>query len=380
LSDAEAAVGENSPARGSGNVALSEPLADGNATVKRVLAVNDEEQMDRGSDGGPGGQDHSVLSAVFASDQILGGGENSQGRGPGSSPLSEPGVAAHVAVEVVLSSSDVVASLREAIAGPLGALGAVASARDAVAADLAANAGSGDRAGALAGADHAGPANGAGVAPVPNEGPQAAVSQSSALPGVNFGPAPWPGPGFLNYPASLATTDSSEFARFQDEEGAFLELWDHDQLLFPDSLPKMDEKLLPGGPRSGDEMPFPDESTKLDGPSQGGWIVEVPQVARAAGRAAETAPGLGASQKAAVAVVSAVDHGPDSARLSPLDAGPVIGQQPASEDPLRPYRIALGLLPFLPAFGFTPASLREKVRAGRRWWQDWRGGRRQRRN
>jgi hypothetical protein len=38
---------------------------------------------------------------------------------------------------------------------------------------------------------------------------------------------------------------------------------------------------------------------------------------------------------------------------------------------MRPYEIALGVFPFLPAFGFTPVTLREKVLAGRRLWQEW---------
>jgi hypothetical protein len=194
------------------------------------------------------------------------------------------------------------------------------------------------------------------------------------------------------------TGDPAAFAQFLDGDGAFLELWDRDQLLFPDSLPKVEELLFPGGLPRTEEMPFPDEAPNLDNSLSGGERpIEVPLFAGPAGKATVLAPAVPEGQEAVASLVPAagLSSGP---ALSPPDANraevPPVGphttaqvspteapaarrdtaraarQRARAEDPLRPYQIALGMLPFLPAFGFTAVTLREKVLAGRRLWQD----------
>jgi hypothetical protein len=131
--------------------------------------------------------------------------------------------------------------------------------------------------------------------------------------------------------------------------------------LFPDALPTMDEAPLPGGPPGADEKPFPDEAANLGGaPSRGERPVEVPPGVNVTGQAAESAPAAG------------------RLRRSQPEAAMTAGRRPRGEGPLRPYQIAPGLLPLLPAFGLTLVTLREKVLAGRRLWQPWRHGRRHR--
>jgi hypothetical protein len=149
--------------------------------------------------------------------------------------------------------------------------------------------------------------------------------------------------------------------------------------LFPDSLPKMDDLFLPGGPPSADEMPLPDVAVNLsDALSRGERPFEASGVPKGFGWAAESATALVAGQEVALAAAPAVGPGDNSLRRSPPGAVPMTSQRAEGQDSLRPYQVALGLLPFLPAFGFTPVSLREKVLAGRRLWKTWRQARRRR--
>jgi hypothetical protein len=149
--------------------------------------------------------------------------------------------------------------------------------------------------------------------------------------------------------------------------------------LFPDSLPKMDDLFLPGGPPSADEMPFPAGPTDLGGLwSRDERPLEGPLVANAIGQE-ESAPALLAGQEVTLAAASAASPEDNRLRRSQLDALFTTSRRPHGEDRLRPYQVALGLLPFLPAFGFSPVTLREKVLAGRRLWQTWRHSRRNRR-
>jgi hypothetical protein len=54
-------------------------------------------------------------------------------------------------------------------------------------------------------------------------------------------------------------------------------------------------------------------------------------------------------------------------------AAPASAEETSANDTLRPYHIALGMIPCLAAFGYTPTTLREHVRAARRAWKWLRG-------
>jgi hypothetical protein len=161
--------------------------------------------------------------------------------------------------------------------------------------------------------------------------------------------------------------DPSAVARFLDEDGAFLDLWDRDQLLFPDSLPKVEEMLFPGGLPRADEMPLPDPTPKANGArSRADRPVETPLLAYVVEEAPASAPALADGPESVTAPGRTAGLALSSADVNRGEVSPVA----QGEDPLRPYQIALGLLPFLPAFGFTPVTLRERVLASRRLWRE----------
>jgi hypothetical protein len=211
----------------------------------------------------------------------------------------------------------------------------------------------------------------------PNPGPSLGTLPVANLTAGTLDQAPsLPRASLLNDALFISgVSNPSDFSQFLKGDGAFLELWDRDQLLFPDSLPKADEMQFPGGLPWQREMPLPERPERtpnLGGPLSLSVSLGEPPVAEVAtvltsaveetGEAAESAP----------------------ARLDGLEAvGERLEESPADQtdtdrgkDPLRPYKVALGLLPFLPAFGFTAVTLREQVQAGLRWWQELRVKRR----
>src|SRR5262249_30916569 len=223
---------------------------------------------------------------------------------------------------------------------------------------------------------NAGGTDGAGS--VPNAAPSI-----GALPAGTLEQAPGPRALLPNAELSLgAGSKPSDFSRFLNGDGDFLELWDRDQLLFSDSLRKVVELHFPGGRPGKQETPLPQRTPNLDGPlSLGERPVEAPASAGAVGKAAESAPALPDGQEAVAEPALAATAGdglalssPDANRpeASPADR-PDTGR---GAEPLRPYKSALGLAPVLPAFGFTAVTLREHVQTGLRWWRKLRGRRR----
>jgi hypothetical protein len=334
--------GNGRQARSSGAV------PDNDETVGRLRAGHQE-----------GGQ-QGVASVAFSSDEAASAGRFSllAAFGGGATP------GAHATAEVVPFASAVPAESPEAIAAAADALFASAPV-EASLVGLPANASSTDVAGALVGSELGAQLSRAGSAA--NAGPALLLNAELFLSGASR---------------------PSDFWQFLAGDGAFLELWDRDQLLFPDSLPKVDELQFPGGLPWEQDMPLPDRTPNLGGPlSLGERQVEVLILASAVGEAAESAPALPNGQETVAEPALAASPGsglalssPDANRpeASPADpTGAPVDRLDTDRggDPLRPYKIALGLLPFLPAFGFTAVTLREQVLAGLRRWQelrDWR--------
>ncbi len=336
-----------------GGPADSGPAGDGGNGHK----AQDGGKGHKAQDGGNGQQ--GVPGALFSSDQGHAGGENRP---------AAPGV--NATAEVVPFASAVPAGSPAAIdalfaaapveAGPVG---------------VPANASSTAGTAALVGSDLAAQLSKAGS--VPDAG-----SSMGALPGTNLlggtlDQAPLPRPLLQNAELSLSgASNPSDFSRFLNGDGAFLELWDRDQLLFPDSLPKVDELQFPGRLPWGQEMPLPERTPNLGGPlSLSEQPVEVPIRIGAVGEAVESAPALPDGQEAIAepALAANPDSGPALSPADPSGAPADRLDTGRGKDPLRPYKIALGLVPVLAAFGFTAVTLREQVLAGRRRWQELRG-------
>jgi hypothetical protein len=179
-------------------------------------------------------------------------------------------------------------------------------------------------------------------------------------------------------------------------DSLFLELWDDDQMLFPDTLPSFDEMLFPEVMPKLDDMPSLNESPPGDdffmdlgrrsqapiaAPAAVG-MADAPAFAAPATVPSDAAgipslivissptvdaPATAASDVHRVALISqpvpANDWQEGASVASDSATGPEAG------DNLRPYHLALGMIPCLAAFGYTPSSLREHVRAGRRAWK-----------
>jgi hypothetical protein len=298
-----------------------------------------DEAVGRFQGGGQEEAQQGVLRAAFSSDQGASGGRFSPlaAFGGGAAP------AANAAADALIAAAAV----------------------EAESVGLAANASSTDEASALVDSDVGAQLSRAGSAP--NTGSPSLLKAELSLGGAsNF----------------------SDFWQFLARDGAFLELWDRDQLLFPDSLPEVDELQFPGGLPWGQEMPLPDRIPNLGGPlSRGERPAEVLLPARAVGEAAESAPprldgqealavpALAATPDSGLALSSPDANRPEASLTDPTGAREDRLDTDRGKDPLRPYKVALGLLPFLPAFGFTAVTLRERVQAGLRWWQKQRGKR-----
>jgi hypothetical protein len=350
--DQQGGLGDGGPAGDGGNgrqARSSGAVPDNDEAVGRLRGGHQE-----------GGQ-QGAAGAAFSSDDGAAAGRFSllAAFGGGAAP------SAHATAEVVPFASAVPAESPEAIAEAADALFAAAPV-EAGLVGLPANASSADGAGALVGSELGAQLSRAGSAP--NAGPALLLNTE-----LFFGGA----------------SNPSDFWQFLAGDGAFLELWDRDQLLFPDSLPKVDELQFPGGLPWGQEMPLPDRTPNLGGPlSRGDRPVEVLILASAVGEAAESAPALPDGQEAVAEPVLAATPGSGLALSSPDANRPEVSLAdptgaPADRldtdrggDPLRSYKIALGLLPFLPAFGFTAVTLREQVQAGLRRWQELRSWRR----
>jgi hypothetical protein len=348
---------------GNGHKAQSSDAVSGNAEAAALQSSGATEEHHQ-----------SAPVATFSSEQNAGGGENAPGHG------AESGASAEVLAETL-------AALPELLL-------AEAPVREGSPVELSVNAGSTERALALTSNDLVALVHSTGTLP----------GDTAALPNVGQEVGALPGANVLNgnvylipllreaLPSAELTgarvNNPSAFSQFLDGDGAFLELWDRDQLLFPDSLPKMDEMQFPGGLPWGQEMPLPDRAPNLGGPlSRGEQPVEPPILASAVGEAAGSAPALLDGQEAVAAAAPAASLDSDLALASPdANRAEVSPADPTGapadrldtdrgEDPLRPYKIALGLLPFLPAFGFTAVTLREQVLVARRRWHDLRGRR-----
>jgi hypothetical protein len=224
----------------------------------------------------------------------------------------------------------------------------------------------------------------------------------------------------------------ANYPRANDLDSLFLELWDDDQLLFPDTLPPFEEMLFPEVMPKLEDMPNPsplEEGSFLDPGRHSQAPIPAPAAVEDAAVVVriEDTP-VFASPATATGMPSAAtdDYFSELGRLSPMplaasaavgrDDAPVIirwgdspasaapatangdadpsapisqalpanewledasatptsAEEPASGDDLRRYQIALGMAPCLAAFGYTPSSLREHVRAGRRAWKRFR--------
>jgi hypothetical protein len=114
-------------------------------------------------------------------------------------------------------------------------------------------------------------------------------------------------------------------------DSLFADVWDDEQLLFPDALPQIDETLFPDGIPNIDDIPFPDPM-----PTPG-----------------DSAPaGKGQSAVLAPELVS-----PDA-----VESG---------ANPLHSPKALMGLAPFFLAFRFSPEKLRRRVIAARRKLTHW---------
>jgi hypothetical protein len=166
-----------------------------------------------------------------------------------------------------------------------------------------------------------------------------------------------------------------------DLDNLFVELWDEDQLLFPDALPGFEETLFPDGPPSIDDMPLPLPVPNADGPGPGGedqarlpdavdatdWVVALDAAGPPVGPLPTRDDGLGAPP-----VVG------QAGNLANLVAGSQPVQPACGTAPARAFlapAVPLGrmaddpagwLMPSLGALGFFPAWLREQGLTRRR--------------
>jgi hypothetical protein len=137
------------------------------------------------------------------------------------------------------------------------------------------------------------PASGERAAsPATSSSVAAAASESVSLPALNAAESPSTVVA-QSSPANAASTDGSRVpsnvvqavrdggpaARAEGGQGLppfgsneadidsfFLEIWDQEQLLFPDAVPPTDELLFPGGLPAPDEMPLPPAIPNPEGP------------------------------------------------------------------------------------------------------------------
>jgi hypothetical protein len=125
-----------------------------------------------------------------------------------------------------------------------------------------------------------------------------------------------------------------------DLDAFFLEIWDQDQMLFPDAVPPVDEMLYPGGVPVPDEMPAPPAIPHAQGP---GWTET-----GLAWLPASSQPGLDATLVAALSQTGAAQVDPvlqtslpgDDAEASSTRTEKTEGAAPHS-DTLFPYLVAL---------------------------------------
>jgi hypothetical protein len=161
----------------------------------------------------------------------------------------------------------------------------------------------------------------------------------------------------------------------------FLQWWDDDQLLFPDEQPAVDEMLFPDALQQIDDMLLPNDLSLPNDSPLGevssldlGRLGLVPSAAPTAIRWEDAL----ASQTPATITGEARRFVPNSrpvtakARLESAPAIPASADESAGDN-IRPYQIALGMMPFLVAFGYTPTSLRDHVHVGQRVWKRLRG-------
>ncbi len=186
------------------------------------------------------------------------------------------------------------------------------------------------------------------------------------------------------------------YNQISDLDRLFLDLWDDDQLLFPDTLPSIDERLFPDSMPKLDDMLLPNSSPWEDDPllnpdQRSQAPVVVPAAVGVEDAPVFAAPVLANGNSIGIpslilipspALAAPAPVASDVHRLAPIsqpttangwqedDFGiPTSEEEPASGDNLRPYRIALGMIPCLVAFGYTPSRLREHVHAGQRAWK-----------
>jgi hypothetical protein len=167
-----------------------------------------------------------------------------------------------------------------------------------------------------------------------------------------------------------------------DLDRLFLEWWDDDQMLFPDTMPPFDEMLFPEAmPQLDDmilpgDMLLPNESPSGEDSSLDlGRLGLVPRAAPTPVRwedvLASDAPATETSEAHRFAPIS--QPGSAKAWLESASATSAPTEETSSAENLRPYHIALGMMPFLVAIGYTPSSLREHVHEGQRIWKRLRG-------
>jgi hypothetical protein len=157
-----------------------------------------------------------------------------------------------------------------------------------------------------------------------------------------------PSSGFLN--RSGVETDLDSY---------FLDVWDDDQMRFPDASPAIDETLFPNGIPNIDEMPFPDpmpapgEATPLPGGASYGISMSSP------------APDMGLdflsmAQPLVTGLINAA-VGPAAQRDADGDLIESSSEKLKPHDPLRVYKLVMCLLPCFFAFGISAEGLREKT-------------------
>jgi hypothetical protein len=164
----------------------------------------------------------------------------------------------------------------------------------------------------------------------------------------------------------------------------FLEWWDEDQMLFPDTMPPFDEMLFPEVMPQLDDMLLPNdilppsESSSGEGPSGEdvsldlGRLGLVPTAAPTAVRwedvLASDAPAKTQTDEVC-RFVPTPPPVPANQWLESASATSAPAEEPVAGENLRPYHIALGMMPFLVAFGYSPSSLRDHVHEGQRVWK-----------
>jgi hypothetical protein len=149
----------------------------------------------------------------------------------------------------------------------------------------------------------------------------------------------------------------------------FLEIWDDDQLLFPDAVPHIDDTLFPESrPAPLDQLPLPEAAplpvpgSMGDGQSAGGDQARI-----------EIPPPATAEPAAALAAVP-LDLAPPRV-VVPAEAAPAPAARPTFQEaaaaapayrPRHVYTVGACTVAFLVALGLNPAFARRAVDAGRR--------------